>query len=198
MLGSRKAAWRFLTERPARALARAVAAATLAVVVASVVTVAGCNQDARQEHLRAGRQAMAKGEWDRAIARFTSALALLDENETEERTRIESQIAEAEYQTALAAAKERLNQPEYAEVLKRASPPQRVMDTGEVQLPTTEINYRRYLGQGKSYMRNGQYRRALAVLKMAQRAKDTIEAQGLIQQTAFLAAEQEKKQDNKK
>jgi len=95
-------------------------------------------------------------------------------------------------------ARELFNQVSYVEALKEAQLAQKVMDTQEVRELITEINYRRYLGQGKSYMKSGQYRQALSVLKMAQRAKDTIEIQAIIQQAALLADEQEKQQNKKK
>ncbi|KPJ75665.1 MAG: hypothetical protein AMS14_03185 [Planctomycetes bacterium DG_20] len=195
MLGSRKAARRSRIGRGCAALGLSGGLLVLAAVVALGTTAVGCQEGARQEHLRAGRQAMAKGEWDRAIASFTSALALLDENETGERTRIESQIAEAKYQTLLAAAKERLNQPDYEEALRAYSPPRpRALDTREVQLPISEINYRRYLGQGKSYLQSKRPREALSVFRMAQRAKDTVEVQGWIAMAEEARRAQEKQE----
>ena len=102
-----------------------------------------------------------------------------------------------QYYGHLALAKEMFNQVSYVPALKEAQATQKVMDTQEVRELIKEIDYRRYLGQGKSYMKDMQYRRALPVLKMAQRAKESIEIQAVIQQAVLLAAAQEKSQKKK-
>ena len=141
-------------------------------------------------------EALAQKNFDEADARAQEAQSHKDSGEV--KSLLERIDTHRQYYGHFDLAKELFNQVSYVEALKEAQLAQKVMDTQEVRELITEINYRRYLGQGKSYMKSGQYRQALSVLKMAQRYRDTIEIQGLIQQAAMLLAEQEKKQNQKK
>jgi len=98
------------------------------------------------------------------------------------------------YYGHLDTGKALLRQVSYVKGLASFDAAKKVMDTQEVRDLIADTNYRRYLAQGKSYRDDKRFKEALPVLKMAQRARDTIEVQALIQQIEMmLAAEQNKK-----
>jgi len=98
-----------------------------------------------------------------------------------------------QYYTHLDLGKELLRQINYVKALESFQRAQKVMDTEEVRDLIVEANYRRYLGQGKSYLKDMQLDQARSVLMIAQRAKDTIEVQAVLQQVELLIADRDKK-----
>jgi len=139
--------------------------------------------------MEAGDLAMAQKKYDDAIARYLAAQKIKDTDD------VKARIAEAEtkkeYWKHYSLAMELLGQSAWLKARDEALAAQQVDDTQEVRALLTEIDYRRYLTQGKVFLNQLKAREAQGYFRMAQKAKDTPEVQAYIKQATDMMALQE-------
>jgi tetratricopeptide (TPR) repeat protein len=139
--------------------------------------------------MEAGDLAMAQKKYDDAIARYLAAQKIKDTDD------VKARIAEAEkkkeYWKHCSLANELLGQSAWLKARDEALAAQEVDDTPEVHALLTEIDYRRYLTQGKVFLNQLKPREAQGYFRMAQKAKDTPEVQAYIKQATDRIASQE-------
>ncbi|MBL7139657.1 MAG: serine/threonine protein kinase [Planctomycetes bacterium] len=128
--------------------------------------------------LEGAKSALARKEFDEAERLAKEAGAIKDSAEV--KSLIQRTDTQRQYTRHLEVAKTLLGQSNWVKALGALQDAQKIMDTQEVRDLIAETNYRRYYAQAKSFMQDGRLKEALSMAKIAQKYKDTVEIQGLI------------------
>jgi len=147
------------------------------------------NQAKYRMNIDRGREAIQQKNWDEAEDLITAAQSYDDTDEA--RSLLKQIDTRRRYYGHLDVGKELLEQLNYVKAREALLKAKEVMDTTDVRNLLTEVDYRRYFAQGKSLFADRQYKRALAMLHLAQKAKDTLEIQGYLDMVHRMMAAQE-------